>query len=320
MTAIFYSDRDAISPNKKFVLQARSPHNGTINNRDGSRPRNDEFAFKYREHQSNFRYQLIEKRDRRLIWERWQREGEDSPHELVVSDEGWSIIRTHGFRPEVIAVSPEGQDDVRVRITIRGSEEDDVRRDLKTPMFFWRPTCLNVSTAGAFWTTNSWRYFCHPNDESSYFAWRANSGERLILDLGGGNLLAPAQVTPRLIQALVDEETRGVHTLLSELYPKMEEVQNLLLDSGSEETKEHPLRDKLHFASAALKLAGVHRIKNCIPFLRAWEKLDFVSYYTRSCAMVDHNVEAQLFRPIVNHALQELGEQPTGYPAYHFST
>ncbi|MFY0528751.1 hypothetical protein ACN28I_38165 [Archangium gephyra] len=38
---------------------------------------------------------------------------------MVVSNDGWSIIRTQGYNPEVIAVSPTGDDVVRVRVTDR---------------------------------------------------------------------------------------------------------------------------------------------------------------------------------------------------------
>ena len=52
LTAIMYPDCEATSANGEFTLEARSPHNGTIDHRDGTRPSEDEFAFKYREHQS----------------------------------------------------------------------------------------------------------------------------------------------------------------------------------------------------------------------------------------------------------------------------
>src|SRR4051794_3919560 len=135
MTAIFYPDCEATSPNGKFRLEARSPHNGMINHQDGRTPSEDEYAFKYRDYQRDFRYQLVDttstslasqlfgKKGGHVVWERWQERREDSPHELIVSDEGWSILRTHGFNPELIAVSPEGRDVVRVRI--RGPKTED---------------------------------------------------------------------------------------------------------------------------------------------------------------------------------------------------
>ena len=135
MTAIFYPDCTATSLNGKFTLEARSPDNGKINHRNGRPPSEDDFGFKYREHQDEFRYRLIDntrtpfigrllgKGSGAVMWERWQEKDEDSPHELVISDDGWSILRTHGFRPEVIAVDPSGKDTLRVRIADLGVEQ-----------------------------------------------------------------------------------------------------------------------------------------------------------------------------------------------------
>jgi len=38
MTAVFYPDCRATSPNDRFTLEARSPDNGTIRYADGRRP------------------------------------------------------------------------------------------------------------------------------------------------------------------------------------------------------------------------------------------------------------------------------------------
>jgi hypothetical protein len=86
MTAIFYPDCQTTSPGRQFTLEARSPHNGTIPQRNGRKPSPDEFACKYREHQSEFRYRLLDnsrhafrrllsKDRRRVVWERWQPPG-----------------------------------------------------------------------------------------------------------------------------------------------------------------------------------------------------------------------------------------------------
>src|SRR4051812_1271061 len=99
MTAIYYPDRTATSASGRFTLEARSPHNGTVPHHDGRPATDEEFGFKYREHQSNFRYRIIESvpvrlpstprpsDNGRVVWERWQGVGEDSPHELVVADD-----------------------------------------------------------------------------------------------------------------------------------------------------------------------------------------------------------------------------------------
>ena len=60
MTAIYYPDCQATSFNGRFILEVQSPHNGAILRRDGRPPSDDEFGFKYREHQSEFRYRLLD--------------------------------------------------------------------------------------------------------------------------------------------------------------------------------------------------------------------------------------------------------------------
>lgn len=153
MTAIFYPDCEVASANGRFVLEARSPHNGTINYRNGKPPSEDEFPFKYREHQSGFRYRLFGRHrtsflrrlvgaNQAVVWERWQEKTEDSPGELVVSDEGWSILRTHGFHPEVIVVSPEGADVLRVYISGPEESSDETEEEAAPSIFENRPSLI----------------------------------------------------------------------------------------------------------------------------------------------------------------------------------
>src|SRR5205085_10776486 len=127
-------DCRAVSSGGNFVLEARSPHNRTINHREGRPVADEEFAYKYGSFQREFRYRLLAgpgdplaaagNRSGRVLWERWQGDREDSPRELIVGDDGWSAIRTHGFRPEVILVSPAGGDTVRVRVVDRHAREE----------------------------------------------------------------------------------------------------------------------------------------------------------------------------------------------------
>jgi hypothetical protein len=157
MTAVSYPDLVTTSENGRFCLKANSPHNETIERRDGTTPSEDEYSFKYGVHQREFRYRLLDDRDR-ILWERWQGVEEDSPGELLVSDQGWSILRTHGFNPEIIAVSPDGSGSIRVKI---------IREDSSTPIpidsSVWRLRHLASSTVGDLWSWHSWSYSgAHP--------------------------------------------------------------------------------------------------------------------------------------------------------------
>jgi hypothetical protein len=333
MTAIFYPDCRANSPNGKFTLEARSPHNGTIRHRDGRPASEDEFGFKYREHQNEFRYQLLENtsghflqrllgRDRRLVWERWQGKGEDSPHELVVSDDGWSILRAHGFRPELIAVDSSGKDVVRVRIAGDGAEHTSPPPT--GAIFSCNPAHLEFSTAGLYWSGDSWRYF-PPYGDRPHFVWRTSWGQRLVIDLASATLVAEsAQAAPQLALTLIEHEQRGVYNFLAGLSPRMAEVRELLSrkapEARDEEHPPHPLEDQLRSARSALYLAGVHRVKECVPFLREWEEIDYPSVSMGSIAMgKGWSMECQHFRPILHHSLRLLGEEPHGFPTYHFT-
>jgi hypothetical protein len=293
----------------------------------------NEFGFKYREHQSEFRYQLLDiarprslarlfgREGRRVVWERWQAPREDSPHELVVSDDGWAVIRTHGFRPEVIAVTPDGRDILRVRITGPGSEHDDPAPNCTLTSFNWVPEHLVFSTAGLYWTAHSWRYFFRHGGDP-YFVWRTSWGQKLVIDLGHAVAFSDEQQLPAgLAEAIVESEKQGVMTLLGGLSRRMDEVRFLLKSRKEGERDErHPLLERVRQASSALHLVGVHRIRECIPFLREWEDIDLPSVSMGSNAMSGGWwLETQLFRPSVHHALKLLGEEPQGFPTYHFT-
>ncbi len=334
MTAIFYPDCEAASADGQFVLEARSPHNGTINHRNGKPPSEDEFPFEYRQHQSQFRYRLLnthrksilatrENADTSVVWERWQNNSEDSPHELVVSDEGWSILRTHGFNPELIVVSPKGQDVLRVSIAgptesdENASEEegsltkhDGLRREI------WHADHFQCSTAGNYWTAHSHRYFLK-GVTGDYFVWRTWNGKRLVIDLRGASSTDDASLDAAILHA---EVTWAEKTLL-ELSAQATEIQRIVsrLDAKSvEDETRDPLREKLAAATAAIHLVGVHGIAMCIPNLGVLEKIDWPSCSTGSSAMRDHWIEIQALRPIIHYSLRLLESASAGYPAYHF--
>jgi hypothetical protein len=328
MTAIFYPDCTATSLNGKFTLEACSPDNGTINHRNGRPPSEDDFGFKYREHQDEFRYRLIDntrtpllarlfgKGGGSVVWERWQEIGEDSPHELVVSDDGWSILRTHGFRPEVIVVSPSGKDTLRVRIADRGVER--YLSSTVVPISSWTPEHLIDSTAGLYWTEHSWRYFFQ-HQGSNYFVWRTSWGQLLLLDLQQPGLLMEPEPSTPLMLAVIEGEKQGVCDLLSAFTGRMSEVRNWFQRRTDEEAEQEGIDPRIRFLTSAFHLAGVHRLATMIPRLREWEEIDCPGMSMGSSAMVNGWwLEVQYFRPILHHALRLLGQEPLGLAAYHF--
>jgi hypothetical protein len=319
MTAIYYPDCTASSPNGRYTLQARSPHNGRAPGLDGKQPTPDEFAGVYHSHQSEFRYRMFENPDRRFLWERRQLKGEDSPHELVLSDDGWSILRTHGFQPEVIAISPAGNEVVRVRVQGPWHENLPTARLGNRPGHDWCAEHLQDTTAGYFWTGHSWRYFCRAG-EALLFAWRTAWGQRLVIDLTRATLLSESdQADPVVASALAEEEKRGVARFLADLSGQMSEVRRLLAQMQKGRDVRHPLGEQIQFVTSALHLVGIHRLEGCIPLLREWEEIDCYAYRTGSTAMGGSWwLEAQWFRPILHHSLRLLGQEPRGFPTYQF--
>src|SRR5262249_52578878 len=198
---------------------------------------------------------LLGREARRVVWERWQAPREDSPHELVVSDDGWAVIRTHGFRPEVIAVAPDGRDILRVRITGPGSEHRDLDPTHTRPEFDWPPEHLMSTTAGLYWTAHSWRYFFR-HDSDSYFVWRASWGQRLVIDLGHAVAFPnEQQLSASLTEAIVEAEKQEVTALLSDLSRRMDEVRFLLKSrKESEKDERQPLLERVRQASSDLHL------------------------------------------------------------------
>jgi hypothetical protein len=332
MTAIFYPDCSTASDSREFTLEARSPHNGTIRHKDGRKPSDEEFGFKYRQHQSEFRYRLLDNSPPSalgrlfrgagpsVVWERWQADREDSPGELVVSDDGWAVIRTHGFSPDVIAVGPDGKDAVRVRIS--GAEEEPPAPvpDGRAPVYYWPLEQVGFSTAGHYWSGHSWRSFFEYAGEP-HFLWRTSWGQRLVLDLGRGVAFTDAQSLPaELAVTVVAAEQSGVTELLAALSGRMAEVRTLLSRRREDEACDRdPLLDRVRQVTAALHLVGVHRLRECVPLLRDWEALDCPSSSLGSTAMPGRWwMQNQLFRPVAHHALKVLGEEPRGYATYGF--
>jgi hypothetical protein len=67
-----------------------------------------------------------------------------------------------------------------------------------------------------------------------------------------------------------------------------------------------------------MHLVGVHRLADCIPFLRQWEEIEWLGCSTSSRALERATLEVERLRPIVHHSLRLLGEEPRGFAAYHF--
>ena len=230
-------------------------------------------------------------------------------------------MRTHGFSPEAIALSPMGKEKIRVQISGCGSEHSREPRKSKTPVFDWTPLCLSSTTAGLFWSENSWPYFCRWQD-SPYFVWRCSTGERLVLDLERGRFVTEAQqAEPSLTALFIREERNGAYSLLEELSKRMPDISEFLARKDTEKesgSAAEDLKEKLFLVKSALNLIRVHRMVECTPFLRDWEILNCPSWQTSSHALMGWSIQEQRFRPLIHHTLRLLGMEPLGYSAYTF--
>lgn len=324
MTARGYPDCDATSPNGRYRLEARSPHNGTIPHRNGQFATEAEYGFAYRDHQSHFRYQLLDTATgNEVVWERWQAQTEDSPSELIVSDEGWSILRVCGDRPEVIAVTPTGRDALRVVVADADQTEQEALAGIVTRgpnARRWCPHTLSFTTAGRFWTGNSWRYFLNAIG-TRYFVWRSARGARLILDLDAEELITEDEARDAGLEPhTVERESADALQILAQCAQNVDAIQAALDENyNAQKWDQEPLASVWRLDSA-LVLTATHRLTAAVPYLRALEPINSRSYTTRSDAFAeDVDREGRWFRPWVHHVLRVLGEEPRGYATYSFA-
>ncbi|NLS93425.1 MAG: hypothetical protein GXX96_14805 [Planctomycetaceae bacterium] len=312
MTSIFYPDCSSISGNSRWKATAVSPHNGSILRRDGTSAE-DEFGYVYREHQSEFRYRL-QAEDGSIIWERWQSPNEDSPHELIVADDGTVVARTHGFRPELIVIRRDGQ--ITIRVAIESTDAPDDREGVDGEAV-WVDT-MQCTTAGNFWTSYSWPYFLS-SPRGQLFVWRTSSGQRIVIDPVNGLLIPAEGVEYDGIADLLDTtERQETLNLLVRVCEKKPLLTHLLKDPGEE--FDNAAMAELSRVSAAVIISGFHRVREAIPSLKNLEDLDWPSYSTSTTGMRGYSIEVQYLRPLIQHSLKLMDEVPARYPCYYFTS
>lgn len=333
MTAVPYPDIEATSPDGRFLLEARSPHNRTILHRDGRPPTDDEYGFKYGAEQMCFRFRLIQlgveappgtdEPRGRVVWERWQSEEEDSPKELTVSDDGWSILYPQRSRPEVIVMSPQGAEVLRVRLI--DSEYDSAERwaESAANVYVWR-TPLSITSAGRYWRGDAEAYFME-GGEAGYFILRRFGGQRLIIDLGRAVAFEETELgRPALDAAFRDDEARWAHAQLLEWTDRLADLEKPI--TAGEKGRLERRRLLTTFLQTLpvyffipFQLVAFHRIHACIPLLRRWEAVDAPAQASPTISLgLNWWIEKQLFRPIVQLALRRMDEEPEGYATFQF--
>lgn len=300
----FFATHEAVSLRGRFLLQAGTSEEGSS-----------------RVSSTGFRYRLLERgAGSRVVWERWQPSDEGPPDELVVSDEGWSILRTCGHTHEVIAVSPAGDDAMRVLVHRPGGDSPSERAWRYGWEVKFRAFVLGGGRGDGLadaWR-RSWPFFFQV-EGTAFFAWRMYWGQRLVLDLTHETVLTEADPAwAALGRTMDEEEKRTAHKVLSTLSAHLDKVQAIL---SRRVRAPLSIQDQLGRAATAIYLVGLHRHPEALPLLRLWEALDVPASSRRTFAMgSEASVEAQAFRPLVHHALRLLGEEPQGRATYHFHT
>jgi hypothetical protein len=301
MTAIYYPNLVARSPNGAYQLEARSPDNE--GSRSGER-RNRSF-------QRDFLFRLRDLSRGRVVWERRQSHDEQSPGEVVVGNDGWSIIRTHGFSNEVIAVDPCGEDAMRIGIV--GSKTDELNPGTESPASgsVWIAKQMSFTTAGDYWSGNSWRYFVTVGSRR-YFVWRTSWGDRLVLDLNDRKVVSP---NARLAASFQKAESEGSFNRLRQLRPLLGLMKKRLAADDTDDDEADELSEWIQSASAAISLVGVHRVRDAVTLLREWERLEIPGSMCSTWAFGGRWWLCRWsFRAITRHSLQRLGEQLESAP------
>lgn len=270
--------------------------------------------------QHDFRYVLIDVRTGQVLWNRQQQPNEGSPAECLVADDGWVVVRTHSFHPQVFLIAPTG--DVSVRVKIRSARKYkgiDIPADSET----WIDAHVVDTSAGLYWADNSWRYF-FAHEAKRYFAWRPYWGRRLVFRLDGNRAqrLADEEASdPRLQEAMAREEGAWAVRYLAEAATRTAKLQAFLSDTYANRCKPNPHWKHLKFLVPAAHLSGVHGKRECIPSLLELETLSFIHSYG-TCRAIGvgkgWSLQTELFRPVIQHALRRLGQAPRGLPPFRY--
>ena len=184
MSKVYFSNLKVVSEDGRYTYTAR-----TLKNLFGG------YAFP-----QDFRFRL--KRGWRTLWTQAQVSGEETPRELYVSNQGYTVTRCHGLRVQLLIVrDPTGKESGRVEIS--------EGKDGCTPTRFSDCRILG-STAGLLVpnTPQSLGYFFAAG--SNYFAMRFPWNRRLYLELKTGQLVT-GEVSSELAEAAQSAETRQAH-------------------------------------------------------------------------------------------------------------
>jgi hypothetical protein len=177
-TDVFYLNKDRVSPNGRFKIEAVSPKN-----------RDPEHIKAFAD---EFVYTLTDTKSGAKLWSRKQGEDEGSCASLHIDDDGWVVITT-GWN-ELLPVAPDGKVTGRIDILDEALTKDE------------RRNFVADTTAGPMWAGYSEWYF-NRHDQRRLFVIRPWWGRRIVIDLPKGALV---EETPAMNAAFAAHETAKV--------------------------------------------------------------------------------------------------------------
>lgn len=154
MSFTFLDDWEESSPDGRFVCEARSPRNGRVEEEG-----HDRLSWRLRLYEGS-----------QLLWERWMRVS-DSPSRIEVDDTGWVVVTVSYAHACLIALSPDGDEAVRMGVLWPGSQEREG----------YTHRHVTPTTGGLDWDFCSLRFF-FSGPEGVQYVVRTLWGDTLILE------------------------------------------------------------------------------------------------------------------------------------------
>ena len=215
--------------------------------------------------------------------------------------------------PILHAMSPSGRQSNGFRVEPRSDDFD-------SPLQFSDDSgalivCERCTEDGEPWAEN-----CFPSFFSiasrPFFALRTYWGDTKIFDLERGQELRFG--TDEYALAYSGAEIRERSQVATYL-EKLDRFRNAMATEVEWQLIEKSHGYELRFAKVALRLVGLHRMKDCIEYLRAWER---VEYYESGVSLISTgntwSATRPKYRAVVRHSLKLLDHVPTELPMFRF--
>lgn len=277
MTTVYFSDFAVNSPSGKLTLEVSSP--------DNSDPRRSEVGL-----QGGFTFRLVESDGGRVIWTVSSQGA--LPCEGWVSNEGWSVVRTHGYSDAgLVVMNPKGTRVLLVNVRAERGEPLDTD---DSPTAEWVDAHCQGSTAGLVWSVDSLAYFFEIDDRA-WFCMRTGWGRRIAIDLEHGLRQVPPRHRARLAK---DDEIGSLAWIASASNAERDAVREIL------ERRSSPR------LGAALAVVGDDRLEDMRPLLMDLADLHDAPGWTSSHAVPSWELVRSRLRMQLRWAMRRLGVTP----------